>query len=118
MVKIYCGPQQDIPEGYDSIGGRYPCLRKGIGVGTHLPADRRPPGIAADGTRTPRDPNREKKYCGTKEVLPQEYSDFATPYECLRKGVGVGLWQQYERRQQPHEEVEEVEVVQGRCTIS
>lgn len=97
MVKIYCGPKQNIPDEYDSRGTRYQCLRKGIGVGLHLPKDRRPPGLAPDGTRTPQDPDREKKYCGNKNPHPSEYDDFATPYECLRKGVGVGLWQRYEK---------------------
>jgi hypothetical protein len=32
----------------------------------------------------------EKTYCGTNPILPDGYTRFATPYECLRKGVGVG----------------------------
>ena len=32
-----------------------------------------------------------KSYCGTKNDLPPGYDQFGTRYECLRKGVGVGL---------------------------
>jgi hypothetical protein len=32
----------------------------------------------------------QRIYCGTKLMLPQGYDRFASPYECLRKGVGVG----------------------------
>lgn len=94
MVKIYCGSKQNLPETYDTRGTRYECLRKGIGVGMHLPPDRRAP-------TGPRSPIR--KYCGNKEQLPEGYHDFATPYECLRKGVGVGL------HKRPHEEKRDVD---------
>ncbi len=92
MVRIYCGPNNNIPENYDTKGTRYQCLRKGIGVGLHLPANRRPPGVLPDGTIIPLDPNRERWYCGNQVPHPAGYVGYATPYECLRKGVGVGLW--------------------------
>lgn len=42
-------------------------------------------------------------YCGDKQVLPQGYSSFGSRYNCLRKGVGVGMsisrGQHNERRQ-------------------
>jgi hypothetical protein len=84
MVRIYCGTNEVLPDGYDEFGTRYRCLRKGVGVGLHLVGRPRPIG----------DPNRPKLYCGTREELPEEYEGFATPYQCLRKGVGVGLWLQ------------------------
>lgn len=31
-------------------------------------------------------------YCGTKLHLPEGYDMFGTPYECLKKGFGVGMY--------------------------
>ena len=31
-------------------------------------------------------------YCGTRIPLPLQYQRLGTPYECLRKGVGVGKY--------------------------
>jgi hypothetical protein len=31
-------------------------------------------------------------YCGTRLPIPLEYFRQGTPYECLRKGVGVGKY--------------------------
>lgn len=31
-------------------------------------------------------------YCGTKTPIPSTYQRIGTPYECLRKGVGVGKY--------------------------
>ena len=31
-------------------------------------------------------------YCGTKLPIPLNYLRWGTPYECLRKGVGVGKY--------------------------
>ena len=33
MVKIYCGDQKIIPDGYDRRGTRFRCLQKGVGIG-------------------------------------------------------------------------------------
>jgi len=44
--------------------------------------------------------DRPKIYCGTNEHLPDGYDDFGTPYACLRKGVGVGLYVIPKQRQQ------------------
>ena len=33
----------------------------------------------------------EKKYCGDHMLLPDGYTRYGTRYECLKKGVGVGL---------------------------
>jgi len=35
---------------------------------------------------------RPRLYCGTSEILPIGYDGFGTSYDCLRKGVGVGLY--------------------------
>ena len=35
---------------------------------------------------------KPKIYCGNELILPDGYDEFGTPYECLRKGVGVGLF--------------------------
>ena len=35
--------------------------------------------------------NRPVLYCGNREPLPEGYDDYDTRYNCLRKGVGVGL---------------------------
>ena len=34
---LYCGNNEEIPEGYDGLGSRYDCLKKGIGVGLYNP---------------------------------------------------------------------------------
>lgn len=33
---------------------------------------------------------QQRVYCGTRDPLPLGYERIGTPYECLRKGVGVG----------------------------
>ena len=35
--KFYCGEQDEVPDDYVRRGSRYECLKKGIGVGIHLP---------------------------------------------------------------------------------
>ena len=42
---------------------------------------------------------RERKYCGDSEVLPDGYDRFGSRYECLRTGIGVGLYVIPEQRQ-------------------
>lgn len=34
--------------------------------------------------------NNDIAYCGTRVPIPAGYDRNGTPYECLRKGVGVG----------------------------
>lgn len=85
MVRIYCGTQVQLPDGYDSRGTRYQCLRKGIGIGLHL-VNQAPP-------MRPAQP-QPRLYCGNAPEAPNGYDGLATPYICLRKGVGVGLWKQ------------------------
>jgi len=33
-----------------------------------------------------------KKYCGNSEELPDGYDRYGTRYECMKIGVGVGLY--------------------------
>jgi hypothetical protein len=35
MVKIFCGNGNIIPPGYDQLGTRYECLKKGFGAGMY-----------------------------------------------------------------------------------
>lgn len=35
---------------------------------------------------------KRKLYCGSQNELPDGYDDFGIPSECLRKGVGVGMY--------------------------
>lgn len=37
-------------------------------------------------------PEKQKVYCGMKQVLPNGYDRFAIPYECLKKGYGACLY--------------------------
>lgn len=36
--KIYCGDKDTVPNGYLRNGNRMECLRRGVGIGVHLPA--------------------------------------------------------------------------------
>lgn len=36
--------------------------------------------------------NRKRIYCGNDPGLPAGYDKKGTPYECLKKGVGVGIF--------------------------
>jgi hypothetical protein len=44
------------------------------------------------------DGKKQRKYCGKKEELPIGYDRPGTRYECLRKGIGVGLNMDRERK--------------------
>jgi len=37
-------------------------------------------------------PKKEKFYCGDDDDIPKKYKRRGSRYECLRKGVGVGLY--------------------------
>ncbi len=46
------------------------------------------------------DSKREKVYCGKASSLPSGYDRKGSPYECMRKGIGVGLYMpDYKRRE-------------------
>lgn len=88
MAKMYCGNQANYPglvAGTHFLGTNYQCLRKGIGVGSHLPYD-----TAYSGDYTPVD--GRKFYCGNDEVPPEAggYIGIGSPSKCLSIGVGVG----------------------------
>ena len=40
----------------------------------------------------------QRSYCGNKSVIPNGYSTRASRYECLKKGIGVGICSVYPRR--------------------
>lgn len=85
-IDIYCGSDLILPDGYDEMGTRNRCLKKGVGVGMSMSTSERNRIIAKPAPPVP----REKIYCGDKAQLPPGYDRFATLGECLRKGVGIG----------------------------
>lgn len=44
------------------------------------------------------DGKKKRKYCGDKEDIPDGYDERGSRYECLRKGIGVGLNMDRERK--------------------
>ena len=91
--EIYCGSDATLPDGYDQMGTRHRCLKKGIGTGMVLPNEQRDKFLAKV-----RAPSTEKVYCGNADVLPATYTRNGTILECFKKGVGVGLGMPQERR--------------------
>lgn len=88
MAQIYCGNNQMFPgllSGTHVMGTNYECLRRGIGVGSHLPYD-----ATFAGQYAPVDQRRF--YCGNAAVLPAGGGHFAigSPSKCLAIGVGIG----------------------------
>ena len=66
-----------------TLGTRYQCLKKGFGVGRHLPL---PPKL--DQNYMPID--ERKIYCGNEDNLPASYDYLGNLPLCLQKGVGIG----------------------------
>ena len=88
MPQTYCGNKANFTgliNGTHIIGTNYQCLRKGIGVGLHLPYDNNYtlPYVPID--------NR-KYYCGKQQEIPIAGNYFAlgSPSKCLSIGIGVG----------------------------
>ena len=82
----YCGnnaQHQDLLSGNKTLGTRYSCLRKGIGIGLNQPLD-----PTYGGLYTPIDDRRI--YCGNDTVLPADYDLMGKLPWCLSKGVGIG----------------------------
>lgn len=83
---MYCGNNLSHPSLLNNekkLGSRYGCMKKGIGVGLHLPID--------PDYKVPYTPyERVKIYCGDQKELPPGYTRFGSPSSCLRKGVGIG----------------------------
>lgn len=88
MAQMYCGNDLNFPgllDGTHFLGTNYQCLRKGIGVGSHLPYDSAyaSPHAPVDG---------RKFYCGNDAVPPVAggYFGVGSPSKCLAIGIGVG----------------------------
>jgi hypothetical protein len=87
-MPTYCGNNLNHPSliaGTHVLGTNYQCMRKGIGVGSHLPYD-----TAYAGVYNPVDPRRF--YCGNADVAPVAggYLAVGSPSKCLQIGIGVG----------------------------
>lgn len=96
--EIYCGTDLLVPDDYDLMGTRHACLKKGIGIGMGMSDNEINNALARAANRPPPDPNA-RTYCGNDDAVPPGYIGFATPNECLRKGVGVGMREPVNRRQ-------------------
>lgn len=83
---MYCGNNGMYPglrDGSLTLGTRYKCLRRGIGIGLNLPVDPtyRNEYLPIDKT---------KIYCGNERTLPSGYDMFGNLPQCQSKGVSVG----------------------------
>lgn len=89
----YCGTSLQVPEHYQTRGHPYECLRKGYGICFYS---------NKEGTKVSRNATsisaKEKIYCGTQQPLPPTYDRKGHPYECLRKGYGVCLYNPRRRK--------------------
>lgn len=85
-TRIYCGDKKNLPPHYDQHGTRHVCMKKGIGIGISMPDEDR---VYA---RENMSPNPEKIYCGNDLILPDTHNRYGSNKECLRKGVGVGIF--------------------------
>ena len=86
MQKMYCGNNANytgLATGTHFLGTNYQCLRRGIGIGSHLPYD-----DAFAQQYAPVDPRRF--YCGNAVALPGGYFATGSPSKCIQVGVGVG----------------------------
>jgi len=93
MTGIYCGNNHldtELVNGKVRLGTPYGCMRKGVGVGLHLPYDKKFAGAYA-----PID--QRKIYCGNEPMLPDGYDSMGSLSQCLQKGVGIGKRQVAQR---------------------
>jgi hypothetical protein len=86
MPRMYCGNQANFPglvAGTHVLGTNYECLRRGIGVGSHLPYDNSyaQPHVPVDARRF---------YCGNNPAAPVGYFTVGSPSKCQQIGIGVG----------------------------
>lgn len=85
---MYCGNNSNYPgllDGSLVLGSNLECLRKGIGVGRHLPVD--------EDQQSYEQIDDRKFYCGDQDADDIDMSDYigvGSPYRCLSIGVGVG----------------------------
>ena len=91
--QTYCGLNLLLPDDYDVFGTRNKCLKKGVGIGMGL-SDRK----RAEFLHKPYVAPPGKLYCGDNTVLPPGYTGFGNLQVCLKKGVGVGLSMDQDRR--------------------
>lgn len=98
-VKIYCGDAKRLPNGYDVMGNRFRCLQRGFGIGSLLEKKARENGTSkAKNMRETKERKKSLLYCGPKEGgVPAGYSNVGSRYQCLKKGVGAGIFAEYKR---------------------
>jgi hypothetical protein len=94
-TKIYCGDDDILPENYDKMGTRFKCLQKGFGTGLILERKAKQDGKTKAIKRTPK--KSPKLYCGDKHILPDGYDIKGTRYQCLKRGIGVGIYNESRR---------------------
>ena len=104
-TKIYCGNDDILPENYDKMGTRFKCLQKGFGVGMMLEQKAKQSGKTKVIKRTPK--KSPKMYCGDKHILPNGYDVKGTKYQCLRKGVGAGIFNESKKELKEYKEMKE-----------
>jgi hypothetical protein len=89
-MPTYCGNNRNhisLTSGTHVQGTNHQCLRKGIGVGYHLPYDAAfDPAISP-----PYDPiDTRRYYCGNANAVPAGYFAMGSASKCMQIGVGVG----------------------------
>ena len=95
--KMYCGLSDTLPEGYTFFGTRSECLKTGIGVGLGMmPSQREESKIRMENKEDEED--KPKLYCGLSDDLPDGYDDFGSTYDCMKKGIGTGIFLPEEQR--------------------
>lgn len=84
-MEIYCGNNELYPglaNDSHTIGTRYECLKKGVGIGLNLKK-------SIDVKYSPID--ERKIYCGNKNNLPTGYDYMGNGPLCMQKGAGIGM---------------------------
>ncbi len=97
VEKKYCGLSV-LPQNYDRYGTRFECMKKGVGIGMMVMNQKLSRNEPIP-ERKPKKKDGRKKYCGTSLMLPDNYTEYANRYECLKKGVGVGMGIQLSKHQ-------------------
>lgn len=93
-MSIYCGTSRNIPNEYSRRGSRKGCLSKGVGIGIMLERKAKQEGKTKIFNKAL---GGEKVYCGNKHNLPNTYDRFGSLSECLRKGVGTGIFLEHDK---------------------
>ncbi len=100
--KIYCG-DKSLPNGYKSLGTRFRCLQLGFGVGAMLERKSLLEGKTKTKISVPTEEElkgnfKKKIYCGyksSKDMDKEKYNAVGTRNQCLRKGVGSGIYTEH-----------------------